>query len=233
MVLIVGAPAAGKSVCLRNLRDMDSYVYINAENKRLPFKDGFLDSVAVEDAKDVLDFIDTVEETPECKGAVLDSISFLMAMYERQYVIGSANTMKAWGDYGTFYNTLMHKMKTGTKRYIVTGHEDKFLNDETGSFEARVPVKGAVGKVGIVADFTIVVSVAKISTGKLKGFENSYLTITDKEASRKQKHVFITETYKGEGLLTRSPWEFWEEGEVFLDNDINHVLDKIKGYDDD
>ncbi len=45
--------------------------------------------------------------------------------------------------------------------------------------------------------------------------------------------MFITETYKGEGLLTRSPWEFWEEGEVFLDNDINHVLDKIKGYDDD
>lgn len=149
IVLIMGKPNTGKSTALRNLKNQDKMVYLNADLKELPFKNKFMKNVELSDALDVLNFIPQIEEAPEVEGAVLDTLTFLMSMYERQYVNNSPNTQKAWGDYGNFYKDFIHAIKSGTKDYAILAHEDQFLNEQSMQMESRVPVKGAVGKVGV------------------------------------------------------------------------------------
>ena len=123
LVLILGKPNTGKSASLRNL-PQKTMAYLNADLKEIPFQSNFASSVEIADALEVLDYIDAIEEEAGITGGVLDTITFLMQMYERQYVIGSNNTQKAWGDYGNFYRELVHAIKSGTKNYAILAHED-------------------------------------------------------------------------------------------------------------
>jgi hypothetical protein len=70
-------------------------VYLNTDLKALPFKHKFKKAVDVADPMDVLGFVQQIESTPDVDGAVLDTITFLMSMYERQYVNDATNTQKA------------------------------------------------------------------------------------------------------------------------------------------
>ena len=149
IVLIVGKPNTGKSTSLMKLHNQNKMVYLNTDLKELPFRDKFLKNVAVSNAVDVLAYIQEIEQNPQVEGAVLDTITFLMSMYERQYVSNSLNTQKAWGDYGIFYKEFIHAIKSGTKDYAILAHEDSFLNEQTMQMESRVPVKGSVGKTGV------------------------------------------------------------------------------------
>ena len=95
IVLIMGKPNTGKSTSLRLLKNQDRMVYMNADLKELPFKNNFKANVEIADALDVMDFIDQIENEPSVEGGILDTITFLMSMYERQYVKGAANGQKA------------------------------------------------------------------------------------------------------------------------------------------
>ena len=95
IVLIMGKPNTGKSTSLMKLENQDKMVYLNCDLKELPFKTKFLRNVEVSDPMDVLSYINAIEENDEAEGAVLDTITFLMAMYERQYVNSATNTQKA------------------------------------------------------------------------------------------------------------------------------------------
>ena len=145
----MGAPNTGKSTSLMNLSNQEKMVYLNTDLKELPFKSRFMKNVEVSDAMDVLAFIDQIEKTEAVEGAVLDTITFLMSMYERQYVSNAANGQKAWGDYGNFYKEFIHAIKAGTKDYAVLAHQDTVLNEQSMQMETRIPIKGAVGKIGV------------------------------------------------------------------------------------
>ena len=88
---------------------------LNCDLKELPFKSKFAVNVEVSDAYAVLDYIDEIEQQPGVEGGVLDTITFLMSMFERQYVNTAKDTQKAWGQYGNFYRDLIHRLKAGTK----------------------------------------------------------------------------------------------------------------------
>lgn len=148
IVLVMGKPNTGKTTSLRNL-PQESMVYLNTDLKEIPFRDRFMSSVEVADAYDIHSYIEEIENTPEVTGAVLDTLTFLMSMYERQYVINAANTQKAWGDYGNFYRDFIHNIKAGSKHYVIMAHEETILNEQSMNLESKVPVKGAVGKVGV------------------------------------------------------------------------------------
>ena len=151
IVLVMGKPNTGKSASLRNLKQ-DSMVYLNTDLKEIPFRDKFMGNVEIADAQDILGFIEEIETNPDVTGAVLDTLTFLMSMYERQYVVPHAGTklgQTAWGDYGNFYREVIHAIKAGTKDYAVLAHEDTSLNEQAMTMESRVPVKGAVGKIGV------------------------------------------------------------------------------------
>ena len=206
-------------------------VYLNTDLKELPFRSRFLKNVEVKDALDVLTYIQDIENAEQVEGAVLDTITFLMSMYERQYVSNSANTQKAWGDYATFYKEFIHAIKAGTKDYAILAHEDTLLNEQTMQMESKVPVKGSVGKIGVEADFTTILSTKQMPIKKLEGFENELLHITDEEREDGFKYVFCTRVTKETiGEKMRSAMGLWSRKELYIDNDLNQVFNRLKEY---
>ena len=231
IVLIMGRPNTGKSTSLMNLHNQDKMVYLNTDLKELPFKSKFLKNVEVADALDVLSYIGDIENAPQVDGAVLDTITFLMAMYERQYVTNAADTQKAWGAYGTFYKEVVHAIKAGTKDYAILAHEDSVYNETAMQMDTRVPIKGAVGKIGVEADFTTIVSTKQMPIKRLEGFENDLLHITDEEKEDGFKYVFCTRVTKETvGEKMRSALGLWTRKELYIDNDLNQVFKRLKEY---
>lgn len=231
IVLVMGPPNTGKSTSLMRLKNQEKLVYLNTDLKELPFADRFLKNVEVSDAMSVLDYINQIEQEANADGAVLDTLSFLMSMYERQYVINAANTQKAWGDYGNFYRNLIHTIKSGTKDYAILAHEDSFLNEQSHQMEYRVPVKGSVGKTGVEADFTTILATRQIPISKLEGHENDLLHITDEEREDGYKYVFVTRcTKEFIGHKMRSAIGLWARNELYIDNDLNQVFDRLKQF---
>lgn len=233
IVMVMGKPNTGKSTSLRNL-PQSSMVYLNADLKELPFRDRFMQSVEIADARDVIEYVAQIEEEPGVSGAVLDTITFLMNMFERQYVAPHAGTktgQSAWGDYGNFYRDLIHAIKSGTKSYTIFAHEDESLNEQSQMMEARVPVKGAVGKVGVEADFTTILRTMQIPVKKLEGIENDLLTITDAEKEDGVKYVFCTRvTKETAGSKMRSAMGLWNRNELYIDNDMDLVFKRLRAY---
>lgn len=231
IVLIMGKPNTGKSTSLMKLTNQDKMVYLNTDLKELPFKSRFLKSVDVADAMDVLSYINEIENAPMVEGAVLDTLTFLMSMYERQYVANAANGQKAWGDYGNFYKEFIHAIKAGSKDYAILAHEDTVLNEQSMQMETRIPVKGSVGKVGVEADFTTILSTKQMPIKKLEGFENDLLHITDEEREDGFKYVFVTRVTKDSiGEKMRSAIGLWNRNELYIDNDLNQVFARLKEY---
>lgn len=231
IVLIMGKPNTGKSTSLMNLANQERMVYLNTDLKELPFKDRFLRNVEISDAMDVLAFINDIEKSDKVDGAVLDTITFLMSMYERQYVINSANTQAAWGNYGNFYREFIHAIKSGTKDYAVLAHEESVLNEQAMQMESRVPIKGSVGKVGVEADFTTILSTKQMPIKKLEPYANDLLHITDNEREDGFKYVFCTRVTKESiGEKMRSALGLWNRNELYIDNDLNQVFARLKKY---
>ena len=233
IVLIMGKPNTGKTSSLRNL-DQSNLVYLNTDLKEVPFRDKFMANVEVSNAPDILDYIAEIEQNPDAKGAVLDTLTFLMQMFERQYVVPLAGTKQgqaAWGEYGNFYRNFIHAIKSGTKDYAIMAHEEVSLNEQAMTMESRVPVKGAVGKVGVEADFTTILSTMQVPVKKLEGLENDLLTITDAEKEDGVKYVFCTRiTKETAGGKMRSAMGLWNRNELYIDNDLDLVFKRLKEY---
>ena len=231
IVLIMGKPNTGKSTSLMRLINQNKMVYLNTDLKELPFKSSFLKSVDVADAFDVLSYITEIEQNEKVEGAVLDTLTFLMSMYERQYVNNSPNTQKAWGDYGNFYRNLIHAIKAGSKDYAILAHEDSFLNEQSMQMETRIPLKGSVAKIGVEADFTTILATKQMPIKKLEGHENDLLHITEDEREDGFKYVFTTRVTKESiGEKMRSAMGLWDRKELYIDNDLNQVFQRLKEY---
>lgn len=233
VLMIMGKPNTGKSSSLRNM-NQESMVYLNTDLKDVPFRDRFMANVEVADARDILHFISEVENNPEVTGVALDTLTFLMQMYERQYVVPYAGTKSgqtAWGDYGNFYREFIHAIKSGSKNYVIMAHEDESLNEQAGVMESRVPIKGAVGKVGVEADFTTILRTMQIPVKKLEGYENDLLHITDEEREDGVKYVFTTRVSKETaGGKMRSAMGLWNRNELYIDNDVAQVFKRLEEF---
>jgi len=227
----MGKPNTGKSASLMKLKNQEKMVYLNTDLKDLPFADHFMKNVEVSDAVDVLNYIREIENSTAVEGVVLDTLTFLMNMYERQYVINSVNTQKAWGDYGNFYRSFIHDIKAGTKDYAIIAHEESFLNEQAMQMESRIPIKGSVGKIGAEADFTTILSTKQMPIKKLEGIENDLLHITDNEKEDGFKYVFCTRVTKDSiGEKMRAAIGLWNRNELYIDNDIDQVFDRLRAY---
>lgn len=99
LILISGFSGTGKSASLRNLPNQDRWIFANCEaGKKLPFKNSFK-TVKVDDPMKVLAAFDEIIANPDnYDGIIIDSLTFLMEMYESVYVLNSANTMKGLND---------------------------------------------------------------------------------------------------------------------------------------
>ena len=231
IVLIMGPPNMGKTTALMTLANQDKMVYLNTDLKDLPFAAKFMASVDVPDAMLVLDYIAEIENNPACAGGVLDTATHLMNMYEAQYVLNAADTRTAWGNYSNFYRHFIHAIKSGSKDYAIMAHEDIVLNEQTMQMESKVPIKGAVGRIGMEADFTTILTARRISVKQLEGHENSLLNITDDEREDDEKCVFVTRSGGAfKGTKSRSAMGLWDRSELYIDNNLQQVFDRLKQY---
>ena len=197
--------------------------------KRLPFANKFR-TFNITDPYQVYEAFDYAIENPdEVDGIIIDTLTFLMDMYESQYVLGSANMMAGWSNFQQYFKKLMQEYvpKFG-KTVIITAHTRADLNEATMTMETSVPIKGALKGVGVEAYFSTVVAAKVLPLKSLSGYESDMLNITEDDEFTGQKYVFQTRhTKETTGERIRSPIGFFTFKEAFIDNCAQQLLDHL------
>lgn len=234
LVLISGESSSGKSASLRNMPQGKRLLYLNCEaGKRLPFPNKFTSHTITDpyQVHDAFEYMAT-DGKDEFDAACVDTITFLMDMFESLHVIGAADTMKGWSNYQQFFKKLMQDYVASTdKSVIFLGHTKSELNEAKMEREVAVPVKGALKNNGIEAYFSTVVSTKKVSTKELEKYKSPLLNITEEEMDIGYKHVFQTRpTKQTVGERIRSPMGMFSVNDTFMDNDAHLLLEHLKNY---
>lgn len=232
LILIAGYSATGKSAALRNLKDQENWLYLNCEaGKRLPFQNKFR-QFRVDDPFQVHEAFEYGIEHPEIKGIIVDSVTFLMDMFESVYVLPSANTMKAWSDYAQFFKTMMQNLVVRFGRpVIVIAHVKDEMDEKAMEVKTFIPVKGSLKNNGIEAYFSTAVASKRMTMKELKDYASPLLNISDEEKDLGFKYVFQTRlTSKTTGERIRSPMGLFDKSQTFMDNDAQLLLDHLHSF---
>ena len=232
LILVGGKAASGKSASLLNLKDPEGVMYLNCESgKRLPFRSKFKEFTIV-DPVQVEEAFQHAESMPEIHTIVIDSLTYLMDMFESIRVLNSANTMKAWGEYSQFFKRLMQQhVARSSKNVVFIAHHLDGLSEQDMRIETTVPIKGALKNNGVESYFSCVIAAKSVPVKDLANYDNELLHISDEEDMLGYKYVFQTKKTKGSvGLSVRAPLGMWETKETYIDNDVQQVFDRLKNY---
>lgn len=232
LVLVCGKSASGKSASLMGIDKPEGVFYLNCEaGKRLPFKAKFK-QFTITDPLQVEEAFQVAETKPEVHTIVIDSLTYLMDMYESVYVLNSTNTMKAWSEYAQFFKRLMqtHVAKS-TKNVVFIAHTVDELNEETMAMETKVPIKGALKNQGVESYFSCVISTKKHPLKKIENYESDLLNISAEEEALGFKYLFQTRITKDTtGERMRGPLGLFETKETFIDNNLQSVFERLHEY---
>ena len=238
-ILISGESSSGKTVSLRNLKKPKGVLYLNCEaGKELPFATNDAGDpadfavVTITHPAQVEDYFQQVEKEKECHTVIVDTMTYLMDMYETKCVLEAANTMKAWGEYAQYFKRLMQQhVAESTKNVIMLGHSADILNETEMVMKNQVKVKGSLMNNGIESYFNNVIACKKLPITKLEGYENPFLTITPEEEILGFKYVYQTQlTKETVNDKIRGPLGLWTIQETYIDNDIQLALNKLHTY---
>lgn len=232
LVLLCGKSATGKSASLMGLRDPEGVMYLNCEaGKKLPFKAKFKQYTIV-DPMQVMEAFEAAESMPDVHTIVVDSLTYLLDMYESVYVLPSTNGMQAWGQFSQYFKVLMQNyVAKSTKNVVFTAHTSDTLNESEMLMETKVPVKGSLKNNGIESYFSVVIASKKVQLKALKEYGSDALNITPEEIALGFKYVFqckLTKDTVNERL--RGPLGLFDTKETFIDNNIQLVLNKLRDY---
>lgn len=232
LVLIAGKSATGKSASLRNLKEPESIMYLNCEaGKRLPFRKKFAYDVTVTNPMQLAQAFEKANNDPAIKVVVVDTLTFLLDMYVSMFVKNAPDGRKAWGDFAEYFRTMMQVwVATCTKTVIFMAHTKDTYNETEMLTETCVPVAGSLKNQGIEAWFSIVLASKKIKiTEDLK--EHDILTFTEREKRDGFKYVFQTQiTRDTVHERIRGPMGLFDDHEVYMDNDVQLVIDRLHSY---
>ena len=232
LILICGESGAGKSASLLPLKNDKGIMYLNCEaGKKLPFKAQFK-QFTVTDPYQVYEAFEKAEEMDSIHTIVVDSLTYLIDMFESVHVLTSSNKMSAWSDYAQFFKNLMQQyVAASTKNVIFLAHTLTTLNETEMVMQTSVPIKGSLKNQGVESMFSCVVGVTKKALKDLKGYENGLLVITPEEEAVGYKHVFQTKITKDTvHSRIRHPLGMWETKETYIDNNIKLLLDRLHEY---
>lgn len=232
LVLLVGKSAAGKSASLMGLENQEGVMYLNCESgKRLPFKSKFKEFV-ITDPLQVHEAFGVAETRDDIHTIVVDSLTYMMDMYESLYVRNSSNTMKAWGDFAEFFRELMQQyVAKSTKNVVFIAHTLDTLNEGEMVMETKVPVKGSLKNNGIESFFSCCMAAKKVKLKDLKDYGSKLLTITPEEEALGFKYVFQTKLTKDTvNERLRGPMGLFDNKETFIDNNMQLVLNRLTEY---
>lgn len=232
LVLICGKTGTGKSASLMGLRNPERVAYMNCENnKRLPFPAKFMQANVV-DPLQVQQTMEALTGNDKYDVIVIDTLTYLMDMYETQYVINSANSMKMWGEYAQFFKRIMQEgVAKSDKQIIFTAHTSDIYNESEMVSETMVKVKGSLMNQGIESYFSTVIATKKVPIKTLEKYKNDLLTITPEEERLEFKYCYQTRlTKETVNERIRGPLGMWLPNETFIDNNAQLVLDRLKQY---
>tara|TARA_R110002012_G_scaffold254964_1_gene434121 strand:+ start:37 stop:756 length:720 start_codon:yes stop_codon:yes gene_type:complete len=235
LVLLCGKSATGKSASLQMLKDPEGVMYLNCENnKKLPFKSKFQE-FTITDPTDVPDAIDSVQDNNKVHTIVIDSLTYLMDMFESTKVLTSTNTMKAWGQYAQFMKNMMaQNVANSNKNIIFIAHTSDIFNESEMVNETMVKVKGSLMNTGVESYFSTVIGCKKVPLKNLETYKSDLLSYNDEEQLLEYKYVYQTKLTKDTvNERIRSPMRMWDTQETFIDNNLQHILDRLHEYYDD
>ena len=232
LVLIAGKSATGKSASLREMGIPEGVMYLNCENnKKLPFRSKF-EQYTVTDPEQVREAFVAAEDMPHIHTIIVDTLTYIMDMYESVHVLPSTNTMKAWGNYAQFFKTLMsQQVAASSKNVIFLAHTMDVFNEAEGTMETMVKVKGSLMNVGIESFFSAVVATKKVQLKELEHCDSAMLNITEEEELLGFKYVFQTRLTKATvNERIRASLGMWEPKETYIDNNAQLVIERLHEY---
>jgi hypothetical protein len=234
LILVSGKSATGKSASLMTIKDSAGVIYLNCENgKKLPFKNDFKELV-VTDPNQVYQAFAEAENMPGIHTIVIDTLTYMMDMYESTKVIGAANGQQAWGQYAQFFKVLMSQVVAkSTKNVIFLGHTADIQNEAEMVMESMVKVKGSLMNNGIESFFTNVVSTKKVPITKLTDTlaKSALLNITAEDELNGFKYVFQTRlTKETVNERIRAPMGMWAVNETYIDNNTQFIIQRLHEY---
>ena len=235
LVLICGETAGGKSASLRNIADPTGVLYANCESgKKLPFPSKFRQIVITDPLTvyELFELAEKPENTTKVHTIIIDSLTYLMDMYESVHLLTAADTQKAWNNYQQFFKKLMqHYVAQSSKNCIFTAHTLSVFNDSDHIIEKKVPIKGALKGTGIESYFSVVVAAKKVPLTLLESYQNPLLTITPEEEIIGVKYVYQTQlTKETVNERIRSPMGMWALNETYINNDVQLLLNRLRDY---
>jgi hypothetical protein len=232
LMLIEGLSASGKSLSLARLKNPERAIYLNCENKKPPFKPTGMPIYNITDPMQVVEGIQYANNKVDVDLVIIDTLDFLMNMYETNIIKKAANTQKAWGDYFTYFQELMQvHVANSSKSFIFLAHAFTQLDEALGMNITSVPVKGALKNIGVESFFTAIVMAKQVPLRVIEPYKNPLLNVTEDDTERGVKYVFQTRMTKGSaGEKIRSPEGMWDKSETFIDNNAQHVLDRLISY---
>ncbi len=232
LVLLCGKSTTGKSHALMGLEDPEGVLYLNTESgKRLPFKSKFIEKTIL-DPLQVYEAFTWAEDQPKIHTIVIDSLTYLLDMYETQYIYQAVDGQKAWGEFAHYFKALMQQyVASSSKRVIFTAHTLDLLNKTEMVMETKVPVKGSLKNNGIESYFSVVIAAKKVTLKDLEEFKSSLLNITPREQSLGYKYVFQTQVTKDTiNERLRGPLDLFSIPETYIDNNVQLVMERLKQY---
>jgi len=233
LVLIVGYSGTGKSASLRNIRNQESWMYLNTEaGKKLPFQNTFK-TFRISDPYQIYEGFDhATQNADKFGGIIIDSVTFLMDMYETMYVIDQPNTQKAWSNFAQYFKVLMQdKVVKFNRPTIITAHVKDELDEIRHEMKVSVLIKGALRNNGVEAYFSTVVAAKKVTLLELEKYGSNLLTITDEDRELGYKHVFQTRpTKETVGERIRSPMKMFSRDQTYIDSDAQLLLDHLQKF---
>lgn len=234
LFMIAGSSATGKSASLMNIEKPEGVLYLNYESsKPLPFQDKFKKVKGAMVATQIGNIFEKAEQDPTIHTIVIDSITFLMELFESQEVITATDTRKAWGEYAQFFKELMQKHIAGSsKNIILIAHNTDELQNN-GEVKTFVKVKGSLMNNGIEAFLSHIVYSKVIQVKDLKemNLDPNLLHITEEEEELGFKYVFQTRLTKDTaGSRIRSPMGLFKPNQVYIDNDVELLLQYLENY---
>ena len=234
LVLIAGKSATGKSASLMNIKNPEGVMYCNCEGKKLPFKSKFKEFL-ITDPYQIYQGFDHAETDPKIHTIIIDTLTYMMDMFETIHIVGAANSMQQWGAYAQFWKKLMSQyVAKSTKNVIFLGHTMDVMNEAEMINETLVKVKGSIMNQGVESAFSTVISSKKVPIKKLKDSDNPMLTITPEEEALGFKYCYqvrLTKDTVNERM--RGSLGMWQTSETFIDNNVQHVIDRLHDYYDE
>ena len=232
--MIAGVSGTGKSTSLRNLVPHEGVLYLNMEaTKPLPFANNFRKPTKALKATQVFDAFIKAETDPNIHTIVVDTVSFMMDMFESQEVLTASNTQHGWQLYQQFYKELQQNyVANSTKNVILLAHNVEDLTPQ-GTLKTYVKIKGALAVQGLEAYESIVVYSMQKTIDELEafGYDPNLLHITDEEREWGIKYVFQTRLTKDMvNSRLRTPMNLFTREQTYMDNDAALLLAYLENY---